>query len=159
MVFVLGNSGASAKSPKMSHLSTRFLLTAGSPPPYWSRYSRFCDCWSETIWVQSATSHKQTNLQINQPHSNTSSSYPCSSYHMPFVSPPAFLVAFCETGQTISNWYGLEKLCNFFSLLNQTSYPMLFTLKSSYTFALAMNWRQGYGKELRVSVLTSIATE
>lgn len=67
MMFVLGDSGASAKpaqdEPRL--YSTQFLLTAGSPPPHWSPYSHFCDCWSEVIWVQSATSHKQTNKQTN----------------------------------------------------------------------------------------------
>lgn len=114
----LGDSGVSAK-PKMSRLSIppSFFSPLGHLFLTGASTSRFCDCWSETIWVQSATSHKPTN----QPGSNTSSRYSYFSCHLPFVSLLVFLVAFCGTRQTISNRYSLETLQDFFSLLNQTS--------------------------------------
>lgn len=153
-MFVLSDSGVSAKPAQDEPplYSTQFLLTAGSPPPHWSLYSRFCDCWSEMIWVQSATSHKQTN----KPGSNTSPRQSYSSYHLPFVSPPVFLVVFYGSSQTISNWYGLEKLQDFFSLLNQTSSEEFLHPFSGKGDEL----KPGSQERMRVSVLsTSIATE
>lgn len=86
MVFVLGDSGASAKpaqdEPPLH--STQFLLTAGSRVLLGAG-----TVVSVTAGVKQSGCKVQplTNQLTNQPGINTSARYSYSSYHLPFVSP------------------------------------------------------------------------